>query len=180
VAGKARFEELAMPHMEAAYTLAFWIMRDRAEAEDVVQDAYLRAFRAFAGFKGEAMRPWLLAIVRNTAYRALKVRSRSAVVIPMEEAFHPREAEPTAGDPTVESLLIAEEDRREVRAALASLPLIYRDVVVLREIEGLTYREIAAICEVPIGTVMSRLARGREELRKLLVERRTKGVPNAM
>ena len=169
-----------MPHMQAAYTLAFWIMRDRAQAEDVVQDAYLRAFRAFSSFKGETMRPWLLAIVRNAAYRALKVKSRGAVVIPMEEAFHPREAEPPADEPTVESLLIAEEDRREIREALARLPLVYRDVVVLREIEGMSYREIAAVCEVPIGTVMSRLARGREELRKSILERRGQGEPHAM
>ncbi len=180
VTRRSQFEELATPHMQAAYTLAYWIMREKAEAEDVVQDAYLRAFRAFSGFRGDAIRPWLLAIVRNTAYRALKVRSRAGVVVPMEEAFHPKEAEPPAEDPSAESMLIAQEDGREVRAALANLPLVYRDVIVLREIEDLSYREIAEVCEVPIGTVMSRIARGRETLRQLILEKRGKGEPHAM
>src|SRR5215831_3186098 len=154
--------------MEAAFNLAFWLVRSRADAEDIVQEAYLRAFRGFDGFRGGDMRPWLLAIVRNTAYRWLSNRRRSGTVISLEEAFAEgsgQSADDIASDePTAEERLIG--------AAV-------REVLVLREIEGLAYREIAEVTGAPVGTVMSRLSRGRGELRKVLTRLMGKDEPNA-
>ncbi len=179
-----RFEQLATPHMAAAFNLAYWIVRDRADADDVVQDAYLRAFRAFGGFKGDDIRPWLLTIVRNVAYRALQGRKRAGNVVSLDAALQPRgEAsvrEIASDAPSSEAVLIAAGERGQVLAALAEVPLVFRDVVVLREMEGLSYREIADVTGAPIGTVMSRLARGREELRKNLLRAKAKDEPNAM
>ena len=182
---RTRFEELALPLKDAAYNLAYWIVRNRDDAEDVVQDAYLRAFRAFAGFKGDAMRPWLLAIVRNAAYRALQDRRRAGNVVSLDEVFAVHGAvdghDIASSDPTAEAMVIADDEGRQLYAALAELPAAYRDIVVLRELEGLAYSEIAAIAGVAIGTVMSRLSRGRALLRKS-IERRmmTKGERDAM
>ncbi|MBO0741334.1 MAG: sigma-70 family RNA polymerase sigma factor [Hyphomicrobiaceae bacterium] len=178
-----QFEPLALPCMEAAFNLAFWLVRSRADAEDIVQEAYLRAFRAFDGFRGGDMRPWLLAIVRNTAYRWLNNRRRSGTVISLEEAFagSGQRAEDIASDePTAEERLIGAAERDYVLQALAELPTTFREVLVLREIEGLAYREIAEVTGVPVGTVMSRLSRGRAELRKLLTRLMGKDEPNAM
>ena len=169
---QSRFEELARPHMDAAFNLAFWLVRDRDDAEDVVQTAYLRAFRAFGGFKGDAMRPWLLAIVRHAAYRALQARKRASMIIPMEQAFGPNAPdsaiEIAADEPTPEALLIADGERARLYAALAELPDVYREVVVLRDLEGLAYAEIAEVAGIAVGTVMSRLSRGRAELRRIM------------
>ncbi len=167
-----RFEELALPHRDAAYNLAYWIVRNADDAEDVVQDAYLRAFRAFGGFTGEAMRPWLLAIVRNAAYRLLLNRKRSNNVVSYD--FTNPDADAADGsnfaspDPTAEAVLIAEGDARRLYAALAQLPLAYRDIIVLREMENLSYVEIAEVAGIAMGTVMSRLSRGRALLRKAI------------
>ena len=179
------FERLALPHMEAAYNLAFWLVRSKADAEDIVQDSYLRAFRAFHSFAGTDIRPWLLAIVRNVAYRWLSNRRRSSNVISMDESLNPAGEEPAAAqiaseDPTPEAQLIGEVDRALVRSALAELPPIFREVLVLREIEGLRYREIAQIAGAPIGTVMSRIARGRKELRKTLAKMMERDKVNAL
>ena len=179
-----QFEPLALPCMEAAFNLAFWLVRSRADAEDIVQEAYLRAFRAFDGFRGGDMRPWLLAIVRNTAYRWLSNRRRSGTVISLEEAFAEgsgQSADDIASDePTAEERLIGAAERDYVLRALAELPPAFREVLVLREIEGLAYREIAEVTGVPVGTVMSRLSRGRGELRKVLARLMGKDEPNAM
>ena len=181
-----RFEPLALPCMEAAFNLAFWLVRSRPDAEDVVQEAYLRAFRAFDSFRGDDIRPWLLAIVRNTAYRWLSNRRRSGTVISLEEAFADGGDEGTgarqiaADEPTAEERLIGAAERDYVQRALAELPPAFREVLVLREIEGFSYRDIAEVTGAPIGTVMSRLARGRGELRKVLTRLIEKDEPNAM
>ena len=167
-----RFEQQALPHLDAAYSLAFWLMRDRADAEDVVQDAYIRAQRGFDGFRGEAMRPWLLAIVRNVAWRALAVRRRATNnVIPIEAAFArsdgdaPEPMDIPSDEPSVETRLIEAGDRAMVTRALDAVTPLFREVLVLREVEEMSYTEIAAVLGVPQGTVMSRLSRARAELR---------------
>ncbi len=181
-----RFEPLALPCMEAAFNLAFWLVRSRPDAEDVVQEAYLRAFRAFDSFRGDDIRPWLLAIVRNTAYRWLSNRRRSGTVISLEEAFADGGGEGAGAkqiatdEPTAEERLIGAAERDCVQRALAELPPAFREVLVLREIEGFSYRDIAEVTGAPIGTVMSRLSRGRGELRKVLTRLIEKDEPNAM
>ena len=181
---RTRFEELALPHKDAAHNLAYWIVRNADDAEDVVQEAYLRAFRAFGGFSGEAMRPWLLAIVRNAAYRMLEKRRRTGSVISLEHARGDRGyteiEEVPSPEPGAEELLIAESEGRQLHRALAELPVAHRDVVVLREMEGLSYAEIAEVVGVPVGTVMSRLSRGREQLRATLLRLRAKEEPDAV
>jgi RNA polymerase sigma-70 factor (ECF subfamily) len=179
------FERVALPHMNAAFNLAFWLVRRHADAEDVVQEAYMRAFRAFAGFAGPDVRPWLLAIVRNVAYRWLGNRRRSANVISIDEALERGGEEGARADiasdaPTTEEELVREVDRTIVRKALAELPPIFREVLMLREIEGLAYREIAEVTGAPIGTVMSRLSRGRSELRKVLGRMMDRDEPHAL
>jgi RNA polymerase sigma-70 factor (ECF subfamily) len=180
------FERLALPHMDAPYNLAFWLVRSQSDAQDIVQESYLRAFRAFRSFAGPDIRPWLLAIVRNATYRWLGNRRRSANVISIDEAFgghegpEPAEAQIASEDPTPEAQLIGKVDRALVRTALEELPPIYREILVLREIEGLAYRGIAEVAGAPIGTVMSRLARGRKELRKALTRLMEKDESNAV
>jgi len=166
------FEQQALPHLDAAYSLAFWLMRDRADAEDVVQDAYIRALRGFDGFRGEAMRPWLLAIVRNVAWRALAVRRRATSnVIPIEAAYTrsgedaPEPMSILSDEPSAETRLIEAGDRALLTRALDALTPLFREALVLREVEEMSYAEIATVLGVPQGTVMSRLARARAELR---------------
>jgi RNA polymerase sigma-70 factor (ECF subfamily) len=166
------FEQQALPHLDAAYSLAFWLMRDRADAEDVVQDAYVRALRGFDGFRGDMIRPWLLAIVRNVAWRALAVRRRATNnVIPIEAAFgrlgeaDPEPLEIASGEPSAETRLIEAGDRAALHRALDAVTPLFREVLVLREIEAMSYTEIATVLGVPQGTVMSRLSRARAELR---------------
>lgn len=181
MSARTRFEDLALPHKDAAYNLAYWIVRNADDAEDVVQDAYLRAFRAFGGFKGDAMRPWLLAIVRNAAFRVLLDRKRVNNVVPFDFIYADNSADGAdfaSPDPSAEAVLIAEGEARRLYAALAELPLAYRDIVVLREMENLSYGEIAEIAGVALGTVMSRLSRGRALLRKAIERRKAEEEPN--
>jgi len=182
---RSSFERLTLPHLDAAFNLAFWLVRSEADAEDIVQDAYVRAFRGFHGFAGTDARPWLLAIVRNAAYRWLSNRRRSANVVSLDEAFggpgdEPAEAQIVSEDPTPEAQLLGAVDRGLVRSAIAELSPIFREVIVLREIEGLAYREISRVTGAPIGTVMSRLARGRRELRKALGRMMDQDKPHAL
>ncbi len=168
------FERMALAHMDAAYNLAYWLVRNRDDAEDVVQDAYLRAFKALDTLTGEDVRPWLLAIVRNVAYRWLSVRKRTANVISIEGALSGRDdsdapvMELASEDPSAEDVLVGRAEQALVRAALAELPPAFREAIVLRELEGLSYRDIAKVTSTPIGTVMSRLARARDQLRERL------------
>ena len=169
-----RFGDLALPHLDSAYNLARWLTRDDHDAQDVVQEAYLRAFRSFGGFRGDNARPWLLAIVRNTCYTWLKEHRRAEVEVPYDDEVHGGDARAAgsdgANDINPEAILARLDDVRLVNEALAQLPVGYREVVVLRDIEDLSYKEIALIAGLPMGTVMSRLARGR----KLLVTRLTR------
>jgi len=163
---KARFARVAMPHIDDAYRLAHWLTGNRADAEDVVQDAYLRAYRAIRGFAGGSARAWVLSIVRNTAYTWLR-KNRPAAVVVVEDLEAVKLANVNPCDPaaeTPETALIAKTDAQRLRAAIAALPTPFRETLVLREVEGLDYREIAEVTEVPIGTVMSRLARARGRL----------------
>ena len=162
----ARFRRVVIPHIDDAYRLAHWLTGNRTDAEDVVQDASLRAFRAIRQFAGGSARSWLLSIVRNTAYSWLR-KNRPTAVITVEdleavEAAHAKPSDPNGEDP--EAALIAKADAEQLRTAIAALPAPFRETLVLRDIEGLDYREIAETTEVPIGTVMSRLARARRRL----------------
>lgn len=180
------FERQSLAHMEAAYNLAYWLVRDRDDAQDIVQDAYLRAFRAYDRMTGEDMKPWLLTIVRNVAYRWLSVRKRSANVISFEGAVSGRDGdderllEVASEDPSAEDVLMSRADQGLVHGALAQLPPAFREVIVLRELEGLTYQEIASVTGVPIGTVMSRLARARDQLRERVKAVLAKETKNAL
>jgi RNA polymerase sigma-70 factor, ECF subfamily len=161
-----------LPHLDAAYGLACWLLRDSNEAEDVVQDAYLKAFAAFAQYQGGSSAAWLLTIVRNSAITMLRRRKARANVIVLRDLMNPDdpEIEAALGDERSgpERQLIAKGEQGAVRRALGGLSEIFREVIVLRELEGLSYKEIASITELPIGTVMSRLARGRIALREAL------------
>ncbi|MBV9315873.1 MAG: sigma-70 family RNA polymerase sigma factor [Gammaproteobacteria bacterium] len=155
---RARFEELVLPHLDAAYRFARWLCRPPSDADDIVQEAFLRAFRAFEGLRGGDVKAWLLTIVRNCHASALEQQRRRATV-PLPDDY---EAE---GSPSPESVSAADEERRALRRLVAALPEEHREVLVLREMEDMSYREIATVTQVPIGTVMSRLARARAALR---------------
>ena len=167
----ARFARLVMPHLGDAYSLARWITGNRADAEDVVQDACLRAFRALGGIAdGERARPWVLTIVRNTAYTWLR-KNRPSAVFAVEDLEGVETASAKPGDPdrdTPETALIAKTDAACLEAAIAALPTAYRETIILRDVQGLSYREIAEVTGVPIGTEMSRLARGRNQVIKTI------------
>jgi RNA polymerase sigma factor (sigma-70 family) len=168
---RTRFENAVLPHMKAAFNLAYWIMHSREEAEDVVQDAYVRAFAAFAETHVHAIKPWLLTIVRNVAYRALQNRKRYGNVVQLAgDLGHDLQdlQELPASEPSPELQLIAASERQRLFDALAMLPVAQREVIVLRELEGQSYAEIAHVTGVPIGTVMSRLALARAGLRNAL------------
>jgi RNA polymerase sigma-70 factor (ECF subfamily) len=165
---RARFEQALLPHLGAAYNLARWLTRDDHGAEDVVQEAYLRALKSFGGFHGTDGRAWLLAIVRNIYYTWLQQKRARGPATAFDEAIHGIDTE--ALNP--QTLLLRKEDRQSVQQAVDELPEELREVVVLRELEGLSYKEIAAVAEIPLGTVMSRLARARERLHQRLSENR--------
>jgi RNA polymerase sigma factor (sigma-70 family) len=162
-----RFEEIALPHLHAAYNLARWLVRNDQDAEDVVQEAYLRAFKFFGGYRGGESRTWLLTIVRNTCYTWLQ-RNRARE---LTDSIDETQDEVALDCSNPELRLVQDVDAQMVRAALAELPLEFREVMVMRELEELSYKEIATIADLPIGTVMSRLARGRKRLHSLLATR---------
>jgi RNA polymerase sigma-70 factor (ECF subfamily) len=155
-----RFRIAAMPLLDDAYSFARYLCRDETAAEDIVHDAYIRALRGFAGFRGDDMKPWLFAIVRNCFY------SWARTARPGQHADAPDDGiealEPDTDTP--ESLLIKSEEGAALHALITALPIQYREVLMLREVEHLSYRDIAATIDAPIGTVMSRLARARELL----------------
>jgi RNA polymerase sigma-70 factor (ECF subfamily) len=162
-----RFEQVVLPHLPAAYNLARWLVRNDRDAEDVVQEAYLRAFKFFGGYRGGESRTWLLAIVRNTCYSWLQRNRTRELTDSIDEA----QEDLTTDFANPELRLVRDADAQMVREALAELPLEFREVMVMRELEELSYKEIAGIADLPIGTVMSRLARGRKRLLSLLATR---------
>ncbi|HSB28372.1 MAG TPA: sigma-70 family RNA polymerase sigma factor [Pyrinomonadaceae bacterium] len=160
------FEETLLPHLNAAYNLARWLTRNDHDAQDVVQEAYLRALRFFAGFHGTDGRAWFLTIVRHTCYTWLKQNRPPELSWEFDDNIHLKEsAQP---DPETSQILKTQNNR--VMDAMAQLPLEFREVIVLRELEELSYKEISVAMEIPIGTVMSRLARGRKRLQESLFE----------
>jgi RNA polymerase sigma factor (sigma-70 family) len=160
----ARFEEVILPHMDAAYNLARWLARNDHDAEDLVQESYLRAFKFFGSFHGANARGWLLTIVRNTCYTWFRENRAEELTTSFNEEIHSTEADPF--DP--QKLLLQRESSQLLKQALEELPLEFREVLVLRELEGLSYKEIAIIADIPPGTVMSRLARARTRLKQCL------------
>lgn len=159
-----RFNESVLPYLDAAHNLARYLLRDGHEAEDAVQDAFLRAIRYFDGFRGGDGRAWLLSIVRNTCFTRLRDRRAAGENVEFDEEIH------TTGDeaPGADAELERNATARSVREGLEGLAVEFREALVLRELEGLSYKEIAQVSGVPIGTVMSRLARGRKQLLQLL------------
>lgn len=169
---RSEFELLVLPHLGAAYSLARWLMRNPQDADDAVQDSMLKAFKGFGGYAGGDGAAWVLAIVRNTCLTKLeRRRAESNIVVlhdvmeTLEASRHPSSVQPAASQ---DQAMIAEEERRSVHAAIAALPLQFREVLVLREFHDLSYREIADVVGTPVGTVMSRLARARERLKSHL------------
>jgi RNA polymerase sigma-70 factor (ECF subfamily) len=170
---RARFETSVSPHLEAAYNLARWLTHNDDDARDVVQEAMLRAFKFFDGFRGSDARSWVLKIVRNTCFTWLQANRphEIAVTAPneldeLEDALPPPFYSGCADDP--ETLALRHTTAVQIDQALSRLPAPMLEVVVLRELEGLSYKEIAAVIDAPVGTVMSRLARARAELRRIL------------
>ena len=161
-----RFEQTILPHLDAAYNLARWLVGNDTDAQDVVQEASLRALKFFDGFRGENARAWLLTIVRRTCYTWLS-RNRSHVPITdiIEETVP---AEDSTTNP--ETLAARTSDAQLVRAALEKLPVEFREIIVWREMEGFSYKEIADTAGIPIGTVMSRLARARKQLQEIILQ----------
>jgi RNA polymerase sigma-70 factor (ECF subfamily) len=160
------FEDAVLPHLDAAYNLARWLTRNEHDAQDVVQEAFLRALRFFGGFQGPDGRAWLLTIVRNTCYTWLRRNRLTELSADFDEAV--REKQSAEPDPETQQVLKAQTQL--VNDAIAQLPVEFREAVVLRELEELSYKEIAAVTGVPIGTVMSRLARARKRLHESLRE----------
>jgi RNA polymerase sigma-70 factor (ECF subfamily) len=161
-----RFEGAVLPHLDAAYNLARWLTRDGHDAEDVVQEAFCRAFQFFDGFRGGNPRAWLLQIVRHTSYTWLERHRERQPALSFDEGLHGEASE--ALNP--EKLFLQRADRQMLREAVEALPVPFREVIVLRELEGLSYQEIAAVAGIPVGTVMSRLARARGRLQQRLAE----------
>jgi RNA polymerase sigma-70 factor, ECF subfamily len=167
------FEETVLPHLDAAFNYARWLTRSDAEAEDVVQDACVRAMRYYSSLREGDARAWFFTIVRNAWYTRLSRRAKTMEAAALDEA--PRERPDEGLDP--EARLVQQHTVARVHAALEALPVDFREVIVLREIEGLSYKEIAAVVRVPIGTVMSRLARARERLLAVLKAAPQEAVP---
>jgi RNA polymerase sigma factor (sigma-70 family) len=161
---RLRFEQLVLPHLDAAFNLARWLLRGRTDAEDVAQEAMLRALRFFRGFHGGDARAWLLQIVRNSCYTWLERSRPMELTTEFDEQLYPQ----TGATP--ESLVIAGDNRERLTRALEDLPPRFREVLVLRELEGCSYKEVAEITSMPIGTVMSALARARQRLQRTLMQ----------
>lgn len=160
----SEFERKVLPHLDAAYNLARFLMRNEQDAEDVVQEAALRAFRFFDDFRGENSRAWFLRIVRNTSFTVLKKNRPDEMNIAFDEELHGGQTPPMDAGVALDRA----QDRQSVRAAIEQLPPEFREAITLRELEGASYKEIADIAGVPIGTVMSRLARARRQLQLIL------------
>jgi RNA polymerase sigma factor (sigma-70 family) len=164
---RIHFENQMLPLMPEAYNLARWIMKNEPDARDVVQDAYVKAFRYFESFHGDSGRAWLLRIVRNVCYDALRVRDSQRNIVSLDEETV---AEVPDSKPGPNVLAIQNSTKLRIREALEALPLEFKTVIILREFDGLSYKEISDIAGVPVGTVMSRLSRARRQLAALLQE----------
>lgn len=162
----ALFEQTILPHLSSAYNLARWLTRNEDDAQDVVQEAYMRAFRFFDGFKGGDGKAWLLTVVRNTCLTWRRRERGNVTAVPFDEAAHGSDRAAN-----VEVSLVEEARLGTLRNCIESLPLEYREVIIMRELEELSYREIADTASVPIGTVMSRLARARKRLEECVTSR---------
>jgi RNA polymerase sigma-70 factor, ECF subfamily len=160
----ASFEQSVLPHLGAAYNLARWLTRNEHDAEDVVQEAYMRAFKFFGGFRGGDSRSWLLTIVRNTCYTWMQQNRSRELTKVLDEEIHTLSSD--SMDP--EAIVLQSVSNDLLRRAIDELPPEFREVIVLRELQEMSYREIADISGIPIGTVMSRLARGRQRLHRVL------------
>ena len=160
---QTRFARVVLPHLAEAYALARWLTGNGSDAEDVVQDACLRAFRGIAGFREGNARAWVLTIVRHTAYSWLG-KNRPATLVVTDDVEGVEGAEITSGDAAAETEMVAKADAARLQAAIQKLPPPFRETLVLRDLHGLDYRQIAKVTGVPIGTVMSRLARARRRL----------------
>ena len=165
---RAQFEAMAVPHLNAAFNLARWLTGYDQDAQDVVQDAYLRAFKFFDSYHGGDSRAWVLTIVRNCAYTWLRQNRMGVVPAELDDDLEDTEAISPEGS------YLQEADYQRLREAIAALPVEFREVIILHELEGMAYKEIAAIASIPLGTVMSRLARARGWLQKSLIEDRNK------
>ena len=167
-----RFQAMVLPHLDSAFNLARWLTRSPQDAEDIVQEAYLRAFKFFDSFHGEDGRAWLLGIVRNTFYTWYQQNKANAKSTEFEEELHSINAEDSAAtqyaDNNPEALLIQKDSQLQLQRALEAVSLEFREVLVMRELEDLSYKQIAGIIGIPIGTVMSRLGRGRKQLAGIL------------
>src|SRR5271154_5978425 len=171
-----RFEQIVMPHMDAAYNLARWLVRNPQDAQDIVQESYLRAYKFFSGFQGGDARAWLLKIVRNTSYSFFEKNRPASQTEEFDEKVHTGEEAPL----DAEAAMVRTAESRMLREALEELPVNFREILILRELEGLSYKEIAEVMDVPIGTVMSGLARGRTQLRERLLHRTGQEVRRGM
>jgi len=160
----ASFETAVLPHLGAAYNLARWLTRNDADAEDVVQEAYLRAFRFFGGFHGVDGRAWLLGIVRNTSYTWMQRHRSTQLNTPLDDEHYDAEGD----ELNPEELLLQKADAQMLRQAVEELPVEFREVLVLRELDEMSYKQIAVVADLPLGTVMSRLARARKRLQQIL------------
>jgi len=161
------FEAMMLPHLDAAYNLAKWLLRNEQDAQDVVQEAFLRAFKSFGGFHGSNGRAWLLTIVRNTSYTLLKKNRVADLTTPFDEEIHASDRESVSAA----TILERSEDAERIREAMDELPAEFREILTLRHQEDLSYKEIADIAQIPPGTVMSRLARARVKLKERLAAR---------
>jgi RNA polymerase sigma-70 factor (ECF subfamily) len=167
------FETVVLPHLDAAHNLARWLMRDAEAAQDIVQEAMVRALTYFPSFRGANARGWLLQIVRNTAYNSMKLnRGIHMIPITTDDDEDDRMPELTSGDDDPETSLMRARDRGQVRQLIGALPVELRETLVLRELEELSYKEIADVTRTPIGTVMSRLWRARRLLVQAATEQR--------
>jgi RNA polymerase sigma-70 factor (ECF subfamily) len=174
----ASFEQLVLPHLGAGYNLARWLLRNDHDAEDVMQEAIVRAFRFFDGFAGTNPRGWLLTVVRNSAYSFLQQNRARELGTEFDEELHTEAASDGRTSETPEVLLLRSAQQRFLNEAVEALPVEFREVFVLREMEGLSYKEIADLARIPIGTVMSRLSRARRQLQAAVARREQAGSPS--
>jgi RNA polymerase sigma factor (sigma-70 family) len=160
---RERFEEHVLPHLDAAYNLARWLTRNEHDAQDIVQESYMRAYKFFDSFRMGNARPWLLKIVRNTSYTWLQQNRPRDLTANIDDSL-----DIESKDPSPEAQLLRTDEAGRVRQALEDLPVEFREVMIMRELEELSYKEIAEVTATPVGTVMSRLARGRKRLQQSL------------